>query len=195
MEKYKGKDGEKFIDVFQLEDFTRWLERNHGKEKKIGLILHKKHTGKPSVSHKELMREAICFGWIDTTIRKMDEDRFIRFFQKRSKNSKWSYNTLRYGKELVKEKRMRPAGLAFYREGLKKLPHDHGIPNNPRTPKDLKEELKKDKEAEKNFRGIAKSARKTYLRWLFRAKLPETRKKRISTIVNRMSQGDRKNPF
>ena len=67
------KDGEKFIDVFYLNDFTKWLEKNHEKERKIGLILHKKHTGKPTVGHMDLMKEAICFGWIDSNIQAFDD--------------------------------------------------------------------------------------------------------------------------
>ena len=66
-----AKEGEKFINISHINDFTSWLEKKHDKEKKIGLILHKKHTGKPNVSHHDLMKEAICFGWIDTTIRKI----------------------------------------------------------------------------------------------------------------------------
>ncbi len=61
---------EKFIYIFDKEDFRKWLSKNHDKENKIGLILHKKHTGKKSPSHHELMEEAICFGWIDTIIKK-----------------------------------------------------------------------------------------------------------------------------
>jgi len=183
-----SKDVENFIDIFHLNDFTKWLSKNHDKEKKIGLILHKKHTGKPTVGHLDLMKEAICFGWIDTTVRRIDEDKFIRFFQRRSKNSKWSYNTLRYGKELIKEKRMRPSGLAFYKEGLKKKPHDHGIPKNPEIPKDLEKELNKNKSAKNNFLLLSPSARRTYLRWLFRAKLEQTRKKRINIIIKSVSK-------
>jgi uncharacterized protein YdeI (YjbR/CyaY-like superfamily) len=183
MSKSNLKDVEKFIDIFYLKDFTKWLQKNHDKEKKIGLVLHKKHTGKPTVSHLDLMKEAICFGWIDTTIRRIDESKFIRFFNRRSKNSRWSYNTLGYGKQLIKEKRMTPHGLAFYKEGLKKHPHDHGIPKDPEIPEDLKKELIKNKKAELKFNSISPSARRTYLRWLFRAKMPQTRKKRIDSII------------
>ena len=106
------------IIVFKKEDFRKWLAKNHDKESKVSIILHKKHTGKKSPTHRELMDEAICFGWIDTTINRLDEDRYIRNFSKRTKNSKWSYNTISYGKELIKQGRMAPAGLKFYKEGL-----------------------------------------------------------------------------
>ena len=76
------------------------------------------------------MEEAICFGWIDTTIKRLDEDTYLRHFSRRNKNSKWSDNTLGYAKQLIKEKKMTPIGLEFYKEGLKKPTHDHGIPKN-----------------------------------------------------------------
>src|SRR3990167_4363733 len=94
------------VEIFSKEDFRKWLSKNHDKEKKVGLILHKKHTGKGSSSHRELMEEAICFGWIDTTIKRIDEDRYIRYFAKRNKNGKWSKATQRYARELVKRKLM-----------------------------------------------------------------------------------------
>lgn len=119
------------ITAFNRGDFKKWLKKNHKKEKKVSVIVHKKHTGKPFPTHRELMEEAICYGWIDTTIRRLDEERYIRDFTKRNKNSKWSKNTLSYAKRLIEEGKMSPEGLKFYELGSKKLPHDHGIPKNP----------------------------------------------------------------
>ena len=65
----------KTITAFDRIDFRKWLIRNHNSESKVSIIIFKKHTGKPSPSHKELMEEAICFGWIDTVIKKLDENR------------------------------------------------------------------------------------------------------------------------
>ena len=184
----------KSLKVYEARDFRKWLEKNNSKEKKVELIVHKKHTGKPFPSHRELMEEAICFGWIDTVIRKVDDDTFIRTFQRRGKNSRWSYNTLKYGKQLIKEKRMAPAGLHFYKEGLKKKPHDYGIPRDPDIPEKMKKllDLKKNKNAKDNFEKLSSSARRTYLRWIFRAKRPETKMKRIGEVLGRMSMGEAK---
>lgn len=176
------------IQIFSKKDFRRWLQKNHHKEKIVELLIHKKHTGKKSPSHRELMEEGICFGWIDTVIRSVDSEKYIRTFQRRSKNSKWSYNTLACAKQLIKEKKMTPYGFKFYNEGRKKLPHDYGIPKNPAVPLDLKKELEKNKKAMKNFNALAPSSRRTYLWWLFRAKLPATRKKRIIIIIKAVSK-------
>ncbi len=174
---------EKFIEVFEVADFRRWLRKNHQKEKKVGLILHKKHTGKNSPSHYDLMSEAICFGWIDTTIKRMDENRFIRFFSRRSKNSKWSYNTLSYGEKLLKEGRMSPYGLKCYEEGLQKKPHDYGIPKNPKIPSYLKETLLKTN-LSKSFDSLSSSVKRSHLRYILRAKRNETRQKRIIQLID-----------
>jgi uncharacterized protein YdeI (YjbR/CyaY-like superfamily) len=128
------------------------------------------------------MREAICFGWIDTTVRRIDEDKYGITYVKRNKNSKWSKNTLSYGKELFEKGLMSPFGIKMYEEGLVKKPHDEGIARNPRVPEYLKNELKKES-IEENFRKIAPSYRRTLLRWLVRAKLEETRKKRLRIIL------------
>jgi uncharacterized protein YdeI (YjbR/CyaY-like superfamily) len=177
-----------FLEIYSIKDFRNWLIKNHDKEKKISLIIHKKHTGKNSPNQMGLMKEAICFGWIDTTIKRLDGDRYIRTFVRRSKNSKWSRNTLKYGKELIKAKRMMPSGLAFYKEGLKKLPHDYNLEDNPEIPLDLINALEKSKKSKENFDKLAPSYKKTYLRWIIRAKLPETRKKRIKAVVKMIKE-------
>jgi uncharacterized protein YdeI (YjbR/CyaY-like superfamily) len=88
---------------------------------------------------------------------------------------------------MIEEGKMSPEGLKYYNEGLQRETLDHGIPLNPEIPKDLKKALEKGK-AWENFKAFAPSYRRTYLRWLIKAKLPETRKKRIDEIVSRAQQ-------
>jgi uncharacterized protein YdeI (YjbR/CyaY-like superfamily) len=173
--------------------WREWLRKNHKKEKKVCLIIFKKHTGKPSLNHKELMEEAICFGWIDTTIKRLDKNRFKRYFVKRTNNSKWSKNTLNYAKELIKKRKMCKEGLKRYEQGLKKLPHDHNLPKNPETPKELIRELKKFPKALINFNKFAPSYKKIYNYWVITAKRKETREKRIKEIVKRASNNNKPN--
>ncbi len=174
----------KTMTVFTRNDFRKWLIENHEKENKVSVIIYKKHTGKSSPSHRELMEEAICFGWIDTIIQKLDENRYIRNFSKRNKNSRWSDNTLRYAKELIKQRKMTPVGLKFYKEGLSKPTHDFGIPKNPDMPVELKIALNKDKKAKENFENFSPTIKKMTYRWILRAKRNETRVKRIKLTVN-----------
>jgi len=181
----------KRITAFSRDHFREWLVNNHDKEDKVSIIVYKKHTGKPSPSHRELMEEAICFGWIDTTVKRLDEDRYQRFFSKRTKNSRWSDNTLMYAKNLIKQKKMTLSGLRFYKEGLKRPTHDAGIPKNPAMPSELKTALAKNKKANETFRNFPPSAKKMFYRWLLRGKLKETRDKRIKLIIEKARQGKR----
>ena len=179
------------VKVYKKEDFRKWLNKNHKKEHKVAVILHKRHTGKPAPTHRELIEEAICYGWIDTTIKRFDEDTFIRHFSKRTKNSSWSSNTLGYAKALTKQGRMQEQGLHFYRLGLKKKTHDHSIPKNPNQPIELKNALAKNKKVENIFDKLSPSTKKMLYRWFLHAKRPETRKKRINQIITAMLKGDR----
>jgi len=174
MERFLAKD---------LRDWRNWLKKNHLKKEKIILVKYKKHTGKPIIYNRDSMKEAICFGWIDTTTKRIDEDKFGITYVKRNKNSKWSRNTLSYGKELFEKGLMSPFGIKMYKEGLEKKPHDEGIQDNPRVPKCLREEIEKDKIVRDSFKKIAPSYKRTLLRWLLKAKREETKKKRLKIIV------------
>ena len=179
---------EKTIHAKNREEWRNWLKKNHEKESKVALLKYKKHTGKPSLSHKESMDEAICFGWIDTTIKRIDDATYIRRFSKQNKNSRWSTATQSYAKQLIKEGKMAPQGLQFYKEGLKKPVIDLNLPKNPPVPEDLKQALEKNAKAKEQFASLAPSYKRTYLRWIERAKLRETRERRIKETVQRVAE-------
>jgi uncharacterized protein YdeI (YjbR/CyaY-like superfamily) len=178
---------EKRVYAKNRREWRAWLRKNHDKETKIHLIKYKKHTGKPSLSHKESMEEAICFGWIDTIVKRIDEETYLRGFVKRNENSRWSNATLSYAKRLIKEKRMAPAGLRMYKLGLKKPTIDFILPKNHRAI-ELEKELNKNKSAKLFFDNLAPSYKRNYIRWIERAKRPETKAKRISTVIAKCSQ-------
>lgn len=170
-------------------DFRRWLARNHSKERRVAIVLNKRVTGIPAPTHRELLEEAICFGWVDTTIKRLDESQFIRHFARRNSHSKWSENTQSYARQLIKQGRMTPAGLKFYKEGLTRPTHDHGIPKNPDMPAALRRALSTDKAAKGNFNLFPPSARRTFYRWILYGKMEETRAKRIKKVVEMAREG------
>jgi uncharacterized protein YdeI (YjbR/CyaY-like superfamily) len=181
----------KKIEIFTRKEFRTWLEKHHEKEEKVAVIIHKKHTSKPFPTHREMIEEAICFGWIDTTLKRLDEDRYIRHFSKRNKNSKWSNNTIRYAKELIKQKKMMPQGMKYYKEGLKRPTHDFGIPKNPLIPEELEKALNKNKKSKKNFEKYSPSIKRMFYRWILRGKRDETRTKRIKLLVEKAKVGNK----
>ena len=113
----------------------------------------------------------------------------MRNFSRRSKNSKWSDNTLRYAKQLAKQGKMTAVGLDFYREGLKKPTHDHGIPKDPTIPLELKQALAKNKNAKEVFDTFPPSRKKMLYGWILGAKLSATRQKRTATILEAIRIG------
>ena len=173
-------------------EWRAWLRKNHKKEKRIAVIRYKKHTRKPSPGVMELMHEAICWGWIDTTVNRMDSERYlINYVRRNEKSSRWSDNTQRYARELIKQGLMSPHGLKMFELGLKKPTHDSGIPKNPDAPKDLLEELnkKKNKIVLNKFNSLAPSYKRVYFRWIERAKLKETRERRIKEVIRMIGKG------
>ena len=171
------------IEVFTAEDFKNWLAIHHQKETQVALIIYKRHTGIPFPSHRELLDTAICFGWVDTVIKRLDADRYIRNFVRRNKNSRWSENTLGYAKLLIAEKRMTPYGLKWYREGLQKKTYDQDIPKNPELPSEVRKALQTVKGAKAGFEKLPPSTTKMLLRWYLSAKQEKTRLKRIQAII------------
>jgi len=179
------------ITVYNVDDWRKWLAKNHLIEKKVALISYKKHTGKPSISHKEAMHEAISYGWIDTIIKRLDDQRFIRYFVRRGEKANWSKNTLRYAKELHALGRLSPAGILRYKEGLKKKPHDYGLPKRPDMPIELKNALVLKKDALENFNSFPPSTKNMFYRWILRAKEIETKNKRIHIVVQKALENDK----
>lgn len=171
------------LTIYSAKEFRAWLVKNHKKESKVAVVVHKKHTGKSAPTHREVIEEAICFGWIDTTIKRLDEDTFVRHFSKRNENSKWSDNTLSYAKRLLKEGKMKAQGIHFYKLGLAKPTHDHGIPKNPDMPLELKKALAKNAKAKKGFEKFSPSTRRMYYRWILNGKQAATREKRVARVV------------
>ncbi|NHK32276.1 MAG: hypothetical protein FK730_13055 [Asgard group archaeon] len=165
------------------------MKKNHKKEEEVNVILHKRKTGKSAPNHRQQIEVAICYGWIDTVVKRVNEDTYLRKFVKRKKNANWSKNTLSYGKKLFKEGKMSKQGIEAYERGLKKLPHDHNIPENLTIPKELKKALSKNKKAKTSFEKLPPSYKKMLYRWFFRAKLQETRNKRVKKIIEFSEKG------
>lgn len=179
------------ITVYSAREFRAWLAKNHTKESKLVVVVHKRHTGKGAPTHREMIEEAICFGWIDTTIKRLDEDTFLRHFSRRNEKSKWSDNTLSYAARLVKEGKMSPEGLRFYELGKAKPTHDHGLPKNPDMPEELKKALAKNAKAKSIVRAYPPSTKRMLFRWILRGKQKETREKRVKQIITSATVGKR----
>jgi uncharacterized protein YdeI (YjbR/CyaY-like superfamily) len=175
-------EAEKQIHFTSRDDWRSWLEENHATEKEIWLIHYKKHTGKPTISYEEAVEEALCFGWIDGVLRRLDDDRYILRYSPRKNKSIWAESNKERAERMIKQGRMTEAGLAKIREAKKNGEWYKVI--STKIPPDLKEALAGNSKALKNFESLAPSRQKQLVWWVTSAKRDETRQRRIKETVS-----------
>ena len=105
----------KTLYVSNRDEWRSWLEKNCNKESVIWLIFYKKHSGKRSVAYSDAIEEALCFGWIDSIIKRFDDEKYIQKFTPRKEKSRWSVLNVRRVREMIKQGRMTDKGLALYK--------------------------------------------------------------------------------
>lgn len=174
-----------------------WLEKNHENESVIWLIHYKKHTGKPSIKYNDAVEEALCFGWIDSLIRRLDEDRYIQKYTPRKPRSTWSALNVSRVEKMIAEGKMRARGQQLYEyareNGLlpdmeEKKRRDRMFPE---VPVYFTRALSKNPAAEKTFNDLAPSYKLQYLGWIMAAKQEETRKRRLKEAIELLESGEK----
>ena len=181
---------DKQIYVTDRKQWQAWLKKHHASEQEIWLIYYKKHTGKPRIPYDYAVEEALCYGWIDSTVKRLDDERYMQKFTPRKPGSVWSkLNKERAGK-MIKAKRMTCAGLARIEDAKKSGAWDRADrpERTTRVPPELKKALAANKAAARNFENLAPSYRRQYTGWFLSAKREETRKKRLKEIVSLLSR-------
>jgi uncharacterized protein YdeI (YjbR/CyaY-like superfamily) len=152
----------------------------------VWLVFHKRHTGTECLEYEEAVEEAICFGWIDSLIKRLDDDRYARKFTPRKADSAWStINRKRYAK-------LKAAGL-LEAPGLARPPGarsgDAPVPPGGGVPAYIEEGLKADARAWAFFERLAPSHRRMYVVWIESAKREETKRKRIREAIVKLAAG------
>lgn len=100
------------VEVTTLAEWRGWLQANHTRRASVWLVTYKKGASRPHVAYDDLVSEALCWGWIDSLPRKLDAERAMLRFSPRSKNTGWSALNKQRAEQMIKAKRMQPAGLA-----------------------------------------------------------------------------------
>jgi uncharacterized protein YdeI (YjbR/CyaY-like superfamily) len=180
-------DSAEMVYCAMREEWRAWLEENHDKNKGIWLIYYKKGSGRPRAPYDDAVEEALCFGWIDSTVKRIDEGKYAQRFTPRKPDSGWSEVNMRRMERLIKESRMTEAGLAQYRD-----PAAHRSTTRDLdyvTPPGFMEALEKDPKALEYFNKLPPSQTKLYFRWINGAKMDETKQKRIAESVELLAQG------
>jgi uncharacterized protein YdeI (YjbR/CyaY-like superfamily) len=169
-------------------DWRAWLAKNGQSETELWLLFYKKHTGQPCVSYEHAVEEALCFGWIDSIVKRLDDDRYAQKFTPRRDGSQWSASNKRRLRKLLDEGRMTDAGLAkIDRALLEEQPAKPGAVEES-VPADITRALMANTKAWKNFSGLAPSRRRAYVRLILDAKREETRERRVREVISRLEQ-------
>ena len=167
-----------------------WLEEHHSSKSEIWLILYKKHTGKARVSLDAAVEEALCFGWIDGRLRRLDDEKHALRFTPRKPGSIWSESNKARVRKMTRQGKMAPAGLAAVRAGKQSGEwHKATLRESmDALPPELERALSANKLARENFARLAPSHRKAYIYWVGEAKREETRQRRVADVVRRAEQ-------
>ena len=167
-------------------EFRAWLEENHDSESEVVVGFHKKHTGLPSLTWTESVREALCFGWIDGVRRRIDNDSYAIRFTPRKPGSNWSVVNVRHVEELTRAGRMHPAGIEAFeartpeRTGVYTYENRHQAKLGP----EQEERFRANKQAWEFFQAQPPGYRQTAIFWIVSAKREETRARRLATLID-----------
>jgi len=176
------------------EDWRAWLVENHAIKKEIWLVYNKKGTGKPSISYDASVEEALCFGWIDSIIKKIDETRFARKFTPRNENSNWSALNIKRVRKMIRAGLMTKHGLRLveaakasgkWDEPIRKPTLEYQI--HP----EFAEALRHNPSARDNFDKLAPTYQKQFIGWIQVARQAATRLKRIEESIRLLEKGQK----
>lgn len=190
------KPGEKTFYPRNREEWRNWLEINHEAAAFVWLVFYKKNSGNPSILYSDAVDEALCFGWIDSKLKPVDEKEYHLFFCKRKPKSVWSKVNKEKVENLIASGKMTPAGLATI-----EMAKENGYwslldgAEALEIPLPLKAAFQANQKVESFFMGLSRSDKRNILQWLALAKRPETLQKRIGDIIECGNIGLKPKPF
>lgn len=162
-----------------------WLKKHHASSPGVWLVFYKAHTGVKSLPYEDAVREALCFGWIDSLVKRLDDDRYAVKVTPRQPTSKWSDINRKRWAELEAAGLLASAGLAA-------APTDNSYaprPVIPDLPAYIAKALRGHVKAWEFFRELAPTYRRDFVVWIHTAKRPETRERRIRESIRLLAAG------
>ena len=177
----------KKIEAKNRNAWRAWLKKNHARTPEIWLIFYKKHTGKACVSYDEAVEEALCFGWVDTTVKTIDANRYQQRFTPRKPTSAWSASNIERARRMLAAGKMMAAGKAAF-DG-----HEQRVapPLPTRLSADLAQRFRRAKQAWKNFERFPPGYRRYAIGWVASAKREETRRTRLDQLIETSARNER----
>ena len=181
----------KQVHVSTRGQWRNWLVEHHNREANgIWLVFYKKVTGRPSLEYDESVEEALCFGWIDSIIKRINDEKYCRKFTPRKDGSQWSNTNKKRVAKMIKEGRMTEAG--WVKVEAAKSSGSWELDPRPiitGVPRDLSGALARNRKAKDCFEQLAPTYQKQFIGWIVTAKRPETRAKRLKESLALLTKG------
>ena len=175
--------------VQTIEQWRDWLDNHHASEPEVWLIFHKRHTGIASVAYKDALDEALCVGWVDSLVKRLDDRRYALKFSPRRADSRWSTTNRKRYAELKASGRLKPAGIKRPPTNRSYGPRPPRLPLPSRLPRYIQAALKKHPAALRHFEALSASQRRRYFAWIESAKREETKRRRLKEAIRLLSAG------
>ncbi|CAM4153735.1 bacteriocin-protection protein, YdeI/OmpD-associated family [Cytophagaceae bacterium 50C-KIRBA] len=181
------------LTFHSTQDWREWLEKHHANSPTICLQLSKLKAPEQTISYKEALDEALCFGWIDSQKLPMDDHYWLQKFSQRKPKSIWSKINIQHIERLTQAGKMMPAGLQAVHEAKKdgRWEQAYAAQSEMIIPEDFLVELRKNKPAEFFFQSLNRTNLFAIYFRLQSAKKPETRKKRMEQILEKLANGEK----
>jgi uncharacterized protein YdeI (YjbR/CyaY-like superfamily) len=171
------------------QEFYDWLEENHETAKEVYVGFHKQHTGKRAMSWSEAVDQALCFGWIDGRVNRIDDDRYMQRFTPRKPTSNWSKVNVEKMARLTEEGRMRPAGLAAFEARDMNRVGVYSFENDAALSPEYEERLRANRAAAEYFDSRPRWYRRTATHLVMSAKREDTRERRLKQLIDDSAAG------
>jgi uncharacterized protein YdeI (YjbR/CyaY-like superfamily) len=173
----------------RLDQWCDWLDEHHASESEVWLVFYKQQSGVSSIDYEDALDEALCFGWVDSLVKRLDDRRYARKFTPRRPDSRWSTKNRQRYEELKAAGRLKPAGV-------KRPPTDRGygprparLPMPSKLPAYIQAALSKHPTALRFFESLPPSQRRRYLAWIESAKQDETKQRRLKEAIRLLASG------
>ena len=173
------------------ENWRAWLAKNHESEREVWVVFPKKHTGEKCMSYEDSAEEALCHGWIDSIIKRIDDKTYARKFTPRTNTENWSEVNKRRVAKMIREGRMTDIGLAKIGYANPEREPAKSKTRVLEVPLFMEKALRTKKEAWTNFNALPPSHRRNYILWITDAKREETRDKRLREAIQRLIKNEK----
>jgi len=179
----------KTLLVRTVDQWRNWLDEHHASESEVWLVFHKQHTGVASIDRHDALDEALCVGWVDSLVKRLDERRYALKFTPRRAESRWSdVNRKRYA-ALESSGRLKPAGIERAPTDRGSAPRPARRPLPSRLPPYIQAALGNHPAAKRHFDALPPEQRRRYFAWIESAKREDTKLRRLREAIRLLSAG------